>query len=220
MYSKKSEMWSLGVVLYEVMALRRPFGGSNMDELINNICSANRRPLPNYLSEELVGVCDQLLSVNPEKRPSLRALFQQPFIAKNLKILQHSVERHNRILEQIRAEISQCITNILSCEKQSGEVVKACPRKGIVKRHTAGSGWQDCELALTDEEITMRHLDNGKTETAPLSALTSVCPIDEPIAGERFVFAVRKHSGKAYWFKVGDKATFEAWMTALQVAVR
>ncbi|CCW72014.1 unnamed protein product [Phytomonas sp. Hart1] len=219
MYSKKSEMWSLGVVLYEVMALRRPFGGNNMDELINNICSSNRRPLPNYLSEELVSVCDQLLSVDPAKRPSLRALFQQPFITKNLKTLQHSVERHNRISEQIRAEISHCIAGILQKERPASDAAGPGPRRGVVKRHTAGSGWQDYELALTDEDLTMRCVESGKTETAPLSTLTSVCPIDEPIAGERFVFAVRKHSGKAYWFKVADKPTFEAWMAALQAAV-
>ncbi|CCW69648.1 unnamed protein product [Phytomonas sp. Hart1] len=225
MYSKKSEMWSLGVVLYEVMALRRPFGGNNMDELINNICSSNRRPLPNYLSDDLVAVCDQLLSVDPAKRPSLRALFQLPFIMKNLKILQYRVERHNRISKPIRADVSNGITYILQYsttnDNNNNKINKTdeTEKKGIVKRHMARSEWLDYELALAPGVILMRDLKCENVKNSPITAFASACAIDEGIAGERFVFAVRKHSGKAYWFKVDDKETFEAWMAALQAVI-
>lgn len=217
-YSKKSEMWAIGVVLYEVMALKRPFGGRNMDDLINNICHSNRQPLPTCFSEELRTICDQLLSVNPDQRPSLRQLFRQPFIGTNLQTLQRSVERHNRIPEEVRRDISQCVNHALNSDLQDGETTRVNPRTGIVKRHTAGGGWQDCELSLTAASILMKQVSNGETETVPVSTITSVCPIDEPIAGECFVFAMKNQTGKAFWFKGQDKESYDQWLAALQAA--
>ncbi|KPI82419.1 putative serine/threonine-protein kinase, partial [Leptomonas seymouri] len=92
-YSKKSEMWALGVVLYEVMALKRPFSGKNMDELITNICHGRRADLPPRYSEELCGICNRLLSVDPNMRPTIQELFQEPFIHTNLETLKRSVEK-------------------------------------------------------------------------------------------------------------------------------
>lgn len=214
-YSKKSEMWALGVVLYEVMALKRPFGGRNMDDLISNICRGRRQPLPTSFSEELRSVCDRLLSVDPQQRPSLRQLFEEPFIRTNLQTLQRSVERHNRIPENVRHEISEAITFALSGSPKDG--MKEIQRKtGIVKRHTASGGWQDCELTLDEQSISMKDVSTGHVESIPHSTITSVCPIEEPIAREQFVFAMKNLTGKAFWFKAADTKTFDEWLSALQ----
>lgn len=215
-YSKKSEMWALGVVLYEVMALKRPFGGRNMDDLISNICRARRQPLPTSFSEDLRLVCDKLLSVDPKQRPSLRELFEEPFVRTNLQTLQRSVERHNRIPENVRHEISEAITFALSGAPQDADKEKIQTKTGIVKRHTAGGGWQDCELTLDEQSISMKDVSTGHVESIPHSTITSVCPIDEPIAGEQFVFAMKNLTGKAFWFKAQDKKSFDEWLAALQ----
>lgn len=217
-YSKKSEMWALGVVLYEVMALKRPFGGRNMDDLINNICNSNHPPLPSCFSEELRTICNDLLSIDPARRPALRQLFHQPFIRANLHTLQRSVERHNRIPAEVREKIAECVNNALNSELQEAEQVTANPRRGVIKRHTAGGGWQDCEIDLTAEQISMKQVATGETEVVPISAITSVCPIDEPIAGERYVFAMKNQTGKAFWFKGLDRKSYEEWLGALQAA--
>ena len=36
-YDTKSDMWALGVVLYELLCLRRPFDGNDMDILSDEI---------------------------------------------------------------------------------------------------------------------------------------------------------------------------------------
>lgn len=214
-YSKKSEMWALGVVLYEVMALKRPFGGRNMDDLVSNICRARRQPIPTSFSEELRSVCDKLLSVDPAQRPSLRELFEEPFVRTNLQTLQRSVERHNRIPEKVRQEISEAIAFALSGSRDT-EKPKVQPKTGIVKRHTAGSGWQDCELTLDEQSVSMKDVSTGHAESIPHSTITSVCPIDEPIAREKYVFAMKNRTGKAFWFKGPDEKAFEEWMAALE----
>ncbi|ORC84478.1 putative serine/threonine-protein kinase a, putative,protein kinase [Trypanosoma theileri] len=218
-YSKKSEMWALGVVLYEVMALKRPFGGRNMDELIDNILHARRPPLPSMYSEELRNVCDQLLSLDPKYRPSLRQLFQQPFIRKGLETLKRSVENHNRIPPDVQAEIARNVDEVLSSELQDYDTGRVVPRTGTVRRHTADRGWQECELTLNEEGVTMWDKETGAVETVPLAALTSVCPIDAVIANEKYVFAMKNQTGKAFWFKEDNETSYEEWLTALQNAM-
>lgn len=39
-YTTKSDMWALGVILYEMCALRKPFVGQNEDELYKKVKEA------------------------------------------------------------------------------------------------------------------------------------------------------------------------------------
>lgn len=217
-YSKKSEMWALGVVLYEAMALRRPFGGRNMDDLISNICHSRRQPLPDSFSAELRQVCDELLAVEPSSRPSLQQLFQLPLIRQNFTTLRRSVERHGRIPADVREKMAQCIDNALSAEVVEADGPCITPHSGIVKRHTAGSGWQDWRLELDARSITITEVSSGTQEVVAVNTITSVCPIDETIAGEWFVFAMKNQTGKAFWFKAHDEKSYEEWLSVLQHA--
>jgi serine/threonine protein kinase len=218
-YSKKSEMWALGVVLYEVIALKRPFGGKNMDELIDNILNARYEPLPPQFSTDLQQLVSQLLSLNPSQRPSLRQMFRQPFIRQQgLLVLKRSVENHTRIPQAIRDALVASVDQVLE-NQEDYEGSRVVPKNGVLKRHTADHGWADCELSLTANGVTMTDPRTGATETVELHALTSVCPIDSSIANEQFVFAMKNQTGKAFWFKEADATNFHDWLTALQNAM-
>lgn len=219
-YSKKSEMWALGCVLYEVMSLRRPYAGRHMDELIENIVNAHYEPLPEHYSPELRNVVCQLMELEPNNRPSLRQLFQQPFIRNNgLVTLRRSVEGHSRIPVDVRTAMVRNIDEVMAQDSVEHEGPRVVPKKGILQRHSADAGWKDCELELTDTTITMRDVKDGSVETVDLNALTSVCPIDATIAIEHFVFAMKNQTGKAFWFKEKDQKSFEDWLAALQNAM-
>jgi serine/threonine-protein kinase len=67
----RSDLWSLGVVLYEMLTGQRPFGGTNQASLIGSIRHAEPEPpgsLRGGLPKELERVVEKLLCKAPEGR--------------------------------------------------------------------------------------------------------------------------------------------------------
>lgn len=69
----RSDLFSLGTLLYFLVSGELPFKGSNPSLILRNIIEGNRRPLTEACPEaspELAEVIETLLSVHPEDRPS------------------------------------------------------------------------------------------------------------------------------------------------------
>lgn len=60
-YNNKSDIWSLGCVIYEMAALSPPFKAANMDGLFRAVLSGSYPKLPEFYSEELQRVIRHLL---------------------------------------------------------------------------------------------------------------------------------------------------------------
>ena len=64
-YDYKSDIWSLGCVLYEIAALHPPFKASNMKSLYKKVVTSNYPPLQNRYSKDLCQVIEKMLMSNP-----------------------------------------------------------------------------------------------------------------------------------------------------------
>jgi NIMA (never in mitosis gene a)-related kinase len=69
-YNNKSDIWSLGCVLYEAITLRPPFRAKDMEELYEKVIAGLYDPLPKGYSKELSFLIKHLLNINPTMRPS------------------------------------------------------------------------------------------------------------------------------------------------------
>ncbi|XP_061578856.1 serine/threonine-protein kinase Nek5-like [Cololabis saira] len=83
-YNNKTDIWSLGCVLYELCTLRHPFEGSGLRQLVSKICRGRYTPVSSRYSHDLRLLVSQLFKVNPRDRPSVSSVLQRPFLGKHI----------------------------------------------------------------------------------------------------------------------------------------
>eukprot|EP00758_Cryptobia_borreli_P018487 Tbor_TRINITY_DN693_c0_g1::TRINITY_DN693_c0_g1_i1::g.1579::m.1579/K08857/NEK1_4_5; NIMA (never in mitosis gene a)-related kinase 1/4/5 len=113
-YNNKADIWSLGVILYELMALNKPFSGSGMRELIDKVINGRFDPIPSHYSPELIKLCTSMLSVDPKGRPTVKEIFRNEAMRKGgLEVLLNNVPRLSGVSQEIRDAMIADIKGVL-----------------------------------------------------------------------------------------------------------
>ena len=84
-YSYKSDLWSIGCVIYELCALRPPFKGKNLDELYINVCKGKIERISHIYSEDLWKMILMLLQVDVKRRVDCKEFLDSKLIMKKIK---------------------------------------------------------------------------------------------------------------------------------------
>ena len=79
-YTLKSDIWSLGCVIYELCAREPPFNAKSHFQLVQKIKEGKVATLPRIYSAELMAVIRDCLKVNPDARPDTAALLNLPVV--------------------------------------------------------------------------------------------------------------------------------------------
>ena len=79
-YNFKTDIWSLGVLLYEMCALRLPFRGANQFILQKKIKEGKYSDLPKIYSSDMKQLVADLLQRDPHNRPSIYQVLAKPII--------------------------------------------------------------------------------------------------------------------------------------------
>lgn len=79
-YNARSDVWSLGCVLYEMITLRHAFEAANMRSLVMKIIRGQYPPINPRFSYELKKLVAECFKREPTKRPSVNAILRKPFV--------------------------------------------------------------------------------------------------------------------------------------------
>uniref|UniRef100_A0A915KEQ8 non-specific serine/threonine protein kinase n=1 Tax=Romanomermis culicivorax TaxID=13658 RepID=A0A915KEQ8_ROMCU len=80
-YNKKSDVWSLGCILYELCTLRKAFEAETLGSLVLQITRGHTKPIDGKYSDGLKDLIAGLLRIDPESRPSVEQIRADPLVA-------------------------------------------------------------------------------------------------------------------------------------------
>jgi serine/threonine protein kinase len=78
-YNNKCDLWSLGIIIYNLYFKKMPYIGDTIIAVFNNIKASEKKVLEKTGDENLDDLIDKLLEVNPEKRISWKDYFEHKF---------------------------------------------------------------------------------------------------------------------------------------------
>ena len=107
-YDAKSDIWALGVLLYELMTFKMPFNAVSLPLLSIKINRGVYKPPPSTYSHEIRDLLKKCLTVDPEKRPSIDEILKLSLIKNRinnfLKEVQYDQDLHNTIAKKYKEE--------------------------------------------------------------------------------------------------------------------
>ena len=96
-YTSKSDIWSLGCVIYEMITLHPPFKAENMEGLYYKVIKGKYQKIPDKYSKDLNEILKLMFKVDPKERPSCDELLKNNIIIKRIEFLEQNknIENNN-----------------------------------------------------------------------------------------------------------------------------
>ena len=94
-YTYKCDLWSLGIVIYELFFKEKPYKGANEVTLLSDINLKTNRVLRDTGDANLNDLIKKLLEINPEKRLTWDEYFNHPYLNDNINIKKSKTTNNN-----------------------------------------------------------------------------------------------------------------------------
>ena len=124
-YTNKSDIWSLGCVLYEMICLTPPFKAESMDGLYHKIIKGKYNKIPEKYSKELNEILKLLFNVNPKERPSCDELLKNSIIKNRIEFFEENNKFNDDINNNEESELLKTIKISKNLLFLSGRLPKA-----------------------------------------------------------------------------------------------
>ncbi|KAG6040403.1 hypothetical protein E4U41_000647 [Claviceps citrina] len=116
-YTLKSDIWSLGCIIYELCAREPPFNAKTHYQLVQKIKEGKVATLPDMYSPELNRVIQDCLKVNPDRRPDTVQLLELPVVKlmrreKEMVAMKKSLRSREDLIHKRERELSDKLSGL------------------------------------------------------------------------------------------------------------
>ena len=151
-YDYKSDIWSIGCIIYELCPLKPPFRGTSIKNLAKCIIKGNYDDISDCYSNDLRKIIKMCLVLNPNNRPTSHQLLNCDFVQDKIKKFYNKRENGKGFLD----EKSDLIKTI-KMPKNFKEINRALP----MKRY---NNIQREEMLMNDEYETKKRFFQNKND--------------------------------------------------------
>ncbi|KAJ7876781.1 kinase-like domain-containing protein [Mycena leptocephala] len=156
-YDSKSDMWSLGCLIYELCALKPPFHEAKThNELSALIRNARIPPLPRGYSQALSSVIKAMLNLNPAMRPSAAQLLQHERLEFAFKVSE--TEKLLNTIKSHKATLTSKERDLLGREsalnEKESEIMEMIQQRDV-QIHLLQSQLVECQSQLHQAQLHM-----------------------------------------------------------------
>jgi len=126
-YNQKSDIWSIGCILYEMLTLKHAFDSNSMKGLVLKILRSNYPPISNCYSDDVKSLIDDLLCKDPAKRPSIQKVIERPFLKNRItELIARTAARHENASKLVKQphQIEEIKSNVKVTEKENKGIVQ------------------------------------------------------------------------------------------------
>ena len=83
-YDKKSDIWSLGIITYEMLNLNPPFKAANMEALYKKVMKGQYGKINSRYSRDIADIVNNILLVDPKERPSCDEILRNDMVKERI----------------------------------------------------------------------------------------------------------------------------------------
>lgn len=84
-YDAKADIWAMGIIIYELITLKKPFDGNSIQAVFDKIINHPYDPLPDSASADLQMLIAALLNKDKNKRESIFDVAVMPCVNKRIE---------------------------------------------------------------------------------------------------------------------------------------
>eukprot|EP01062_Namystynia_karyoxenos_P056774 TRINITY_DN476_c0_g2_i1.p1 TRINITY_DN476_c0_g2~~TRINITY_DN476_c0_g2_i1.p1 ORF type:complete len:453 (+),score=144.98 TRINITY_DN476_c0_g2_i1:88-1446(+) len=228
-YGKKADVWSLGVVLYEMVTLTRPFRADSMKGLMKVVLEQDPEPLSDQWSKGMRTLVEATLTKEAQLRPTTRDLYAMQYMQDGLEMYEAAIKRSGNLSQESKDLLFREVEIVRSCKgkpmshasgqpKTAQEVTHEGP---IRKLGSSERKWRDRYLYLRDAALVICDSKDGAGDGKglPLTQIRSCCAVASNACSEPHVFGIETVKGRATWLQAPSAEEMDKWLEAIQLCL-